>query len=205
MYYSDYNNPPEEQPITTDFRLVPDAPPKKKKHIWHKVTALCLTCALLGGLAGVGTTMLLGGRLGAGTTTLYAGEHAPTVVSVSNITAKAPLTLPQIYATYVGSTVGITVETVTTNVFGQTVPAAAAGSGFVVSVDGYILTNYHVIDGASSIKVAFKDGKTYDAVLIGGEKENDVAVLKIEATGLTPVVIGDSDNLVVGEQVAAIG
>ena len=57
------------------------------------------------------------------------------------------------------------------------------------------------IDGASSIKVAFVDGTTYDAVLVGGEEPNDIAVLKIEAEGLTPVVLGDSDNLVVGEQV----
>ena len=93
----------------------------------------------------------------------------------------------------------------TTNSWGQPVSAAAAGSGFVITNDGYILTNYHVIDGAQSIKVAFVDGTTYDAVLVGGEEENDIAVLKIDATGLTPVIIGDSDNIKVGEQVVAIG
>ena len=100
---------------------------------------------------------------------------------------------------------GITVDIVSTNIFGQTVTGAAAGSGFVITEDGYILTNYHVIDGASSIKVTFVDGTEYDATYIGGEELNDVAVLKIDVSGLKPVVLGDSDNLVVGEQVSTIG
>ena len=82
---------------------------------------------------------------------------------------------------------------------------AAAGSGFVITDDGYILTNYHVIEDADSIQVSFIDGSTYDATLVGGESENDIAVLKIDAAGLTPVIIGDSDNVKVGEQVVAIG
>lgn len=63
---------------------------------------------------------------------------------------------------------------------------AAAGSGFVITEDGYILTNYHVIDGANSIKVTFSDGKEYTATYVGGEEANDIAVIKVEATGLTP-------------------
>ncbi len=80
-----------------------------------------------------------------------------------------------------------------------------AGSGFVITEDGYILTNYHVIDGASSIKVTFVDGTEYDATYIGGEEANDIAVIKIDATGLTPVVIGSSSDMLVGEEVTAIG
>ncbi len=127
------------------------------------------------------------------------------MVSISNVTTEQPLTLPQIYASNLNSTVGITTELVTTNYWGQQVKGAAAGSGFVISQDGYILTNYHVIEGATAIQVAFADGRTYDATLVGGESPNDIAVLKIEAEDLTPVVLGDSDNLVVGEQVCAIG
>ena len=85
------------------------------------------------------------------------------------------------------------------------VQGAAAGSGFVISSDGYIVTNYHVIKDATSIRVAFVDGQTYDAKLVGGEAENDVAVLKIEATGLHALTLGDSDSLVVGEPVYTIG
>lgn len=210
MYYSDYNSPhdPREpwDAIQAGAYRVEETPPapKKKNRLGLKITALCLSCALVGGLVGGGVTALTG--LGStGNTTLYEGEHAPTIVTVSNVHQNEPLTAAQIYATYLNSTVGITTELVETNLWGQQVPAAAAGSGFVISNDGYIVTNYHVIDSATSIKVNFADGKTYDATLVGGDKNQDIAVLKIDAAGLTPVRLGDSDNLVVGEQVVAIG
>ena len=88
--------------------------------------------------------------------------------------------------------------------------SAASGSGFVLTQDGYIVNNYHVIedavdDSSVSIEVSFADGTQYTATLVGGEQDNDVAVLKIDATGLQPVTLGDSDQLVVGETVYTIG
>ena len=210
MYYSNFNpenRPEEQQPQqtfeATSYRIEDDVrPSKKKKRVWPKVTALCLACALLGGGAAAGTMALTGGVKG--TTTVYQGDRTPTVVSVSNVTTKEPLTAAQIYATYVKATVGITTE-INTNVYGQVVQTAASGSGFVISQDGYIVTNYHVIEDASKITVTLVDGKSYDATLVGGDEENDIAVLKVDATGLDTVVIGSSDNLVVGDQVYAIG
>ncbi|HJG87140.1 trypsin-like peptidase domain-containing protein [Pseudoflavonifractor capillosus] len=210
MYYSNFNpenRPEEQQPQqtfeATSYRIEDDVrPSKKKKRVWPKVTALCLACALLGGGAAAGIMALTGGVKG--TTTVYQGDRTPTVVSVSNVTTKEPLTAAQIYATYVKATVGITTE-INTNVYGQVVQTAASGSGFVISQDGYIVTNYHVIDEASKITVTLVDGKSYDATLVGGDEENDIAVLKVDATGLDTVVIGSSDNLVVGDQVYAIG
>ena len=210
MYYSNFNpenRPEEQQPQqtfeATSYRIEDDVrPSKKKKRVWPKVTALCLACALLGGGAATGIMALTGGVKG--TTTVYQGDRTPTVVSVSNVTTKEPLTAAQIYATYVKATVGITTE-INTNVYGQVVQTAASGSGFVISQDGYIVTNYHVIDEASKITVTLVDGKSYDATLVGGDEENDIAVLKVDATGLDTVVIGSSDNLVVGDQVYAIG
>ena len=210
MYYSDFNpdnRPEEQQPQqtfeATSYRIEDDVrPSKKKKRVWPKVTALCLACALLGGGAAAGIMALTGGVKG--TTTVYQGDRTPTVVSVSNVTTKEPLTAAQISATYVNATVGTTTE-INTNVYGQVVQTAASGSGFVISQDGYIVTNYHVIDEASKITVTFVDGKSYDATLVGGDEENDIAVLKIDAAGLDTVVIGSSDNLVVGDQVYAIG
>lgn len=210
MYYSNFNpenRPEEQQPQqtfeATSYRIEDDVrPSKKKKRVWPKVTALCLACALLGGGAAAGIMALTGGVKG--TTTVYQGDRTPTVVSVSNVTTKEPLTAAQIYATYVKATVGITTE-INTNVYGQVVQTAASGSGFVISQDGYIVTNYHVIEDASKITVTFVDGKSYDATLVGGDEENDIAVLKVDATGLATVVIGSSDNLVVGDQVYAIG
>ena len=210
MYeYHNENRPqdPWSDPIETTGRPLHEEPeqPRPKKKKGGRLVALCLVCALVGGIAGGGGVAAAMGAFSKGSTTIYEGTRTPTVVSVSNVTGKELLTAPEIYATFVGSTVGITTEITTTNVWGQPVSQAAAGSGFVITSDGYILTNYHVIEDADSIQVAFIDGTTYDAQLVGGESENDIAVLKIEATGLTPVIIGDSDNVKVGEQVVAIG
>ena len=142
---------------------------------------------------------------GSGSTTIYTGNRTPTQVDTASVNTEEELTMAEIYAKYVNSCVGITVDIVSTNIFGQTVTGAAAGSGFVITEDGYILTNYHVIDGASSIKVTFVDGTEYDATYIGGEEANDIAVIKIDATGLTPVVIGSSSDMLVGEEVTTIG
>ena len=208
-YHNNENRPqdPWSDPIETTGRPLHEEPeqPKPKKKKGGKLVALCLVCAIVGGIAGGAGVGAATGAFAQDKTTIYEGTRTPTVVNVSNVTGKDLLTAPEIYATYVGSTVGITTEITTTNVWGQPVSQAAAGSGFVITSDGYILTNYHVIEDADSIQVAFVDGTTYDATLVGGESENDIAVLKIDATGLTPVIIGDSDNVKVGEQVVAIG
>jgi len=79
------------------------------------------------------------------------------------------------------------------------------GSGFIISADGYILTNNHVVDKAKDIKVALSDGRTFEAKLVGKAPEIDIALIKIEATGLPAVDMGDSDALEVGDWVVAIG
>lgn len=173
--------------------------PKQKGAL--KIVALCLVCALLGGLAQPIYSSLSGGN----ETTIYTGDRTPTQVDTASVDTSKELTTAEIYAKYVNSCVGITVDIVSTNVFGQTVTGAAAGSGFVITEDGYILTNYHVIDGANSIKVTFDNGKEYTATYVGGEEKNDIAVIKVDATGLTPVVIGKSSDMLVGEQVTTIG
>ena len=159
-------------------------------------------CALAGGLV---ANPLYSAVTGSGSTTIYTGNRTPTQVDTASVNTEEELTMAEIYAKYVNSCVGITVDIVSTNIFGQTVTGAAAGSGFVITEDGYILTNYHVIDGASSIKVTFADGTEHDATYVGGEEANDIAVIKIDATGLTPVVIGSSSDMLVGEEVTTIG
>ncbi len=109
-----------------------------------------------------------------------------------------------IYEQNVGSTVGIR-TTITTNVWGYETQGAASGSGFIVSDDGYILTNYHVVEGAEDITVTTYDGTGYDGELIGYDESNDIAVLKVDAEDLAPVTIGDSGALRVGDEVLAIG
>ena len=83
--------------------------------------------------------------------------------------------------------------------------AEGAGSGVIIREDGYIITAYHVIEDAAKIKVTLKNGETYDATLIGSDADNDTAIIKIEKTGLTAAVMGNSDELKVGETAIAIG
>lgn len=83
--------------------------------------------------------------------------------------------------------------------------AYGRGSGIVISVDGYILTNNHVVENADKITIRFKDGKQYEGQVKGTDPESDIAVVKIKATGLTPAKLGDSDKTRVGEFAVAIG
>ena len=114
------------------------------------------------------------------------------------------MTAAQIYAANVNSTVGITTS-ITTNFWGYQSTTAASGSGFIISSDGYILTNYHVIEGSNSITVTLYSGETHNATVVGYDESNDIAVLKVEATDLPPVILGDSDQLNIGDDVLAIG
>ncbi|MCB1638137.1 MAG: trypsin-like peptidase domain-containing protein, partial [Thiothrix sp.] len=81
----------------------------------------------------------------------------------------------------------------------------ARGSGFILSADGYVVTNHHVVDGSDDITVKLNDRREFKARLIGSDKRSDVALLKIEASGLPTLKIGDSSQLEVGEWVLAIG
>lgn len=204
--FGDYTDPaPGAQP-QYQFNQQPGQPPKKKGKA-RKIIALVLACALVGGGAGVGGAALYG-HLTQPETVVYEGER-PQVQTVVNSNNGQPMTAEQLYAANLASCVGITVNT-TVNIFGQTTTSAASGSGFVLTQDGYIVTNYHVIEDAAedssvSIEVSFANGDKYTAKLVGGEQDNDIAVIKIDATGLQPVTLGDSDELVVGETVYAIG
>jgi len=88
---------------------------------------------------------------------------------------------------------------------GQNRRNSGLGSGVIVSQNGYILTNFHVIEGADDIQVALNDGKTYRARIVGTDPESDLAVLRIDASGLPAITFGQMENLSVGDVVLAIG
>lgn len=171
---------------------------KKKMTVF---VAVGLVLALLMGLLGsaIGNSLF-----GKGSSTVYEGQRESSVIDVAKVDTGKLMTAAEVYAANVNSTVGITTS-VTTNYWGFQTTSAASGSGFILTADGYVLTNYHVIESSSSISVTLYDGKSYDAALIGYDESSDIAVLKIDADGLTPVVLGDSDNLNVGDSVVAIG
>ncbi len=135
-----------------------------------------------------------------------------TVENLSTSTAESggDLTLAQVSALVGDTVVEITTEFVNTSSWFQYV-STGAGSGVILSTDGYVITNNHVICGddgvtpADTITVRLTNGEEYKAELIGTDADSDIAILKIEAEGLSPAVCGNSDKLVVGESVLAVG
>ena len=220
--YSDAHYVPEnENTVPPRYYTPPEkpvkAPKEKKPHgKWVKALCLCLVCALLGGLCGAG---LMAGSMNSRIAaveqrleeqtkeTLSIGQTSTTPAPVSTTTAAKPIA--SIYDQACSEVVGITTEVTYTNFFGQTSSSAVSGSGFIVSSDGYILTNYHVIEyaykGNYAVTVMLHDGTRYEASIIGVEDCNDIAVLKIDASGLDPVAFGDSDKISVGDDVYAVG
>ena len=205
------NNSNENIRVIETAQNNPQPIPKKTRGA-AKIIALALCCSLAGGAAGAGGMQVLNRFRSVETTAEETGSSSEILVgkrddnqlqAISVDTSKE-LTASEIYAANVNSTVGIRTS-VTTNYFGYQTQAAAAGSGFVLTSDGYIVTNYHVVEDANDIKVTTYDDKTYDATLVGYDESNDIAVLKIDANDLTPVVLGDSDQMNVGDDVVAIG
>ena len=207
--YTYYAGAPAAEPAP-----VPKAEPKKKRHTWIGLVALVLCCSLLSALCGAGGVLLtqsLREEEEEPTKTpeeqisqILKGNRENTVLEIVEMETGKLMTPAEVYAANVRSTVGITTS-ITTNFWGYQSTSAASGSGFIISADGYILTNYHVVEDSNSICVSMYDGDSYDAKLIGYDESNDIAVLKIEAEGLSPVILGDSDNLNVGDSVVAIG
>ena len=191
---------------TGDYQDEPRIPRTNGKSFWKKtgtkVTALVLCCALVGGLCGFGGASL---ARRTGKTAIQETGRTASAVSVKSVDGQTLMTPAEVYAATVNSVVSINCSAVSTNIFGQKVESASSGSGFVITQDGYIVTNQHVVSGASSVNVTLYNGDTYPATVVGGDSDYDVAVLKIEATGLQAVTLGKSADVNVGDTVMAIG
>jgi len=193
-----------------DPNRVPVQPPvqPKKQGFFHraavKVTALILACAVAGGLAGWGGAAIAGSS-NSGKTTIQQSDRQPVTVQVKKVDGQTKMDPATVYASVVNSAVSINCSATSTNIFGQQTQTASSGSGFIITEDGYVVTNYHVVSGASSVQVTLYNGDTYDATVIGGDSDYDVAVLKINASGLQPVTLGESADVNVGDTVLAIG
>lgn len=119
--------------------------------------------------------------------------------------ASGLLTPSQVYARNVSAVTAISCKCTTTNIYGQTTQTESKGSGFLISQDGYLVTNYHVVEGATEVNVRTHAGVSYRAEIVGYEIQNDICLLKFDGQDLPFVTLGSSDALVVGDQVAAIG
>lgn len=180
---------------------------------WATLICACLVCALLGGLGG---GAIVASRLPenlqappSGSSELNVSPSKAPTGTANPVTSGKTLIGSEVYSLGCAQAVGVTTEITYTNFFGMQTTTPVSGSGFIVTTDGYIVTNYHVIEeslkGGYDVSVLTFDGTSYPATIVGAEEQNDVAVLKIEATGLSPATLGNSNNMQVGETVYAIG
>ena len=204
LYHFNYNEQHNEQHNTPLDQGWAEAPAKKPS-FWQKagvkVTALLLACAVVGGAAGYGGAALSS----SGKTTIRQSNRTASEITVKQVSGQTLMSPAEVYASTVNSVVSINCSSVSTNIFGQSVQSASSGSGFIITQDGYIVTNHHVVSGASSVTVTLYDGTEYPATVVGSDSDYDVAVLKINATGLQPVTLGNSSSVNVGDSVLAIG
>lgn len=129
----------------------------------------------------------------------------PNIIPSNSNASSSGLTVSDVAALVSESVVEITTESVVTNSFFSNYVTTGAGSGVIFTNDGYIVTNNHVIENSNAIEVTLKNGESYPAELIATDSKTDLAVIKIEASQLTPAILGDSDALIVGEDAIAIG
>ncbi len=200
QYTSQQNNP---------YRYTPPVKPKKEKKGVSKgfVAVMLILCILLSSGIGFGGAMLYTKLKVADAEISTNGAMIINKVDVDEETAQQLSDKPtsQITEEVADTVVEITTEVMTTNSFYGQYISQGAGSGVIISSDGYIVTNNHVIEGASSITVTLRDKTSYDAKLVGTDSIVDVALLKVEATGLKAATFGDSDKLKVGDKAVAIG
>lgn len=188
---------------------VPKPPKQRKSRITATCTVIALCGVLLSGLAGYGGYKLAASQNTSSTTVINSDTYTPTVTSTSSSNTVEVLDVSDVVSSLRPSVVEIKTEIVSSSYYPfygeQSSIAEGAGSGVIISEDGYIVTNNHVIEDASSIEVTTYDGQTFDATLVGTDEQTDIAVLKADVTGLIPASFGDSDALEVGEAVIAIG
>ena len=193
--------------------IAPEAEHKKKSNFPKVLLALVLAAVLVAG-SSVATAFLVGrymdtkqvqadaryeAKLQELEERLAQQEKPGTVVrpSQSLVAAASPA---EVYAA--NSACVVLIKSVTS---GGLYSGTSTGSGFILSEDGYVVTNHHVVEGGTELTVVTADNKEYKATLVGSDNANDVALLKVEAEGLPAVELGDSDALTVGDQVVAIG
>lgn len=177
--------------------------PKRAKRVvqltWGKLTAIIACCLVLSIGCGIGGAYLIARTNPS--SVIY--QDTSKIVSTGSQDSS---TIKSVVEQCANSVVEIQTESVTngSNPFQQYV-SSGAGSGVILTQDGYIVTNHHVIEDANSITVRTRSGDEYNASLVGSDEQSDLAVLKIDATGLTPAVLGDSTTLEVGDLAIAIG
>ncbi len=173
---------------------------KQVSYVSKKFMVGCMVIAIIvSTLLGVGISMALGGS--GGSSKIHDNLSESSLAAATG----SKLTIAEIVAKNADAVVEIVVESTGVGIWGQTTLQEGAGSGIIVNSDGYIVTNYHVIEGANSVTVTLHNGDEYKASIIGGDDAADLAVVKINAKNLTVATMGDSSKVAVGDLAVAIG
>lgn len=208
----EYHYQPQTQP--------PQKPPREhrsRRPVWKSIVAVVLVAVLVAGgclITAASVNRYWEGRTEATFNTLNKKiddlqKQIDGTASSGGQTVQLPtdgnaMTPSQLYQANVDSVVAISSTIQTTGFYG-TSTGSASGSGFIFSSDGYVVTNYHVVEGATTVNVILHDGTEYPAEVVGHDSTNDLAVLKIDADGLIAAAIGKSADLIIGDMVVAIG
>ena len=170
---------------------------KMKRALWIGL----IVCALVSGIIGFSAGSVAASQK---KSSVIVESTDRTPVQEGN-TADPSINIPMVAEKTQNSVVEIRTESVVQGFFLTQYVSEGAGSGVIITEDGYIVTNNHVIQGANNVTVTLHDGSTYDAEIIASDAKMDIGVIRIDAQGLQPAVLGDSDTISVGEPVVAVG
>lgn len=208
--YTAYSDPGVNAPAEKKEKKKKEKKPgRTSKGLVAALIALCIVCSAAFGVGGVivGTKLVKddaktvqsdkSANIGKGKTEAVVSDTKTVEVPQGSISAAAAIASPTV--------VEITTEKVTTSAFYGQYITSGGGSGVIISDDGYIITCAHVVSGSTSVTVKTQDGAEYKAEVVGSDSETDVAVIKIDATGLPAAELGDSSEVVPGQSVIAVG
>jgi S1-C subfamily serine protease len=196
--------PPSAEPVSASPTPAPTAlgPPRRTARSRPGTTSVVVAAVLSAVLAAAGTAALVAGTAPSPTT---GSSPGPAAVAVAAGTSAAPSAeLTSVVESVRDSVVTITTEGFSSRGFGQ-IPSTGVGSGVILTSDGFILTNKHVVAGSESLTVELADGRQFPASVVDQSEETDLALIKVDANGLSPAVIGDAAATPVGATVIAIG
>ena len=218
-YFDDYYNDPQPQQEQPNYipPVSPQPPkPKKERKGFRRLVSLLLVLALVSGSGGAtafimnnhfqkemkALTQQMNDKIAAAQKD--AGKHSG-VASGRPLASGEYLTPGEVYEKNVDSVVVVTALIEKADGYGRAISGYSSGTGFLISSDGYVITNHHVIEDGTEVTITTHDDQEYPAQVVGFEENNDLAVLKVEGENFPYATIGSSSELVVGDQVVAIG